>query len=196
MMTLHAICRTGNRLFLPNVDNLADVHIVDAEAVALVPLALLSGHKVRVELLAVDFLALDGEVRFRVDGVAQFREFDGEAGAGHLVLVPSGDPAQIGQPVPHRFGEVRDREVVVLFHELVRVAAGGHVDDEHGLVPEFADGAPGNRHQVHVPFLPGRYFQPVPVDHLDRIPVDLGRGDLLPGLVLEILAVLGGVYAT
>ena len=71
---------------------------------------------------------------------------------------------------------MRDREVVVLFHELVRVAAGGHIDDEHGLVPELADGAPGNRHQVHVPFLPGRYLQPVPVDHLDRIQVDFGRG--------------------
>ena len=111
-------------LFLPDVDDFADVHVVDAEAVALVPLALLGRHQVRIELLAVDFAALDGEVSFRVDGVAQFREFDGEAGAGHLVLIPSGDAAQVGKLVPHGFGEVCDREVVVLFHELVRVAGG------------------------------------------------------------------------
>ncbi len=82
-------------LFLPDVHDFADVHVVDAEAGALVPLALFGRHQVRVELLAVEFLAFDGEVRFGVDGVAQFREFDGEAGTGHLVFVPSGGAAEI-----------------------------------------------------------------------------------------------------
>ena len=64
-------------LFLPHMDDLADVHVVDAEAGAFIPFTLLGGHEGGVELLAVELLALDGEVGFGVDGVAEVREFDG-----------------------------------------------------------------------------------------------------------------------
>ena len=40
--------RCNASLFLPDVDDLADVHVVDADAVALVPLALFRGHQVRI----------------------------------------------------------------------------------------------------------------------------------------------------
>ena len=75
--------------------DLADVHVVDAQAGALVPLALLLGHEGGVELLAIKLLALDGQVGFGVDGIAQVGELDGEAGAGDLVLVPARGTAQV-----------------------------------------------------------------------------------------------------
>ena len=168
---------------------------MDARAGVLVPGPLFRGHQIGIELLAVELLALDGQVGLGVDGIAEVGEFDRQAGAGHLVLVPAGNAAQVSQFVPHRSGEVRDGEVVVLLHEQMRVAACGHENGKDRLAPELADRPPRNRHQVHVPFLPGRYRQPVLVNHPDGVQLDLRRGNLLPGLLRRLLGLLRIVSA-
>ena len=144
---------SARKLLLPDVEDLADIHIVDAQAGPFVPLALFLREKVRVELLRIDLLALDGKIRFGIDRIAQFREFHRQAGTGYLVFIAAGGFAQITQLRPHRFREVRYREIVVLFHKLVRVPAGRDIDDENGFVPQFPDRTPGNGHQIHLPFL-------------------------------------------
>jgi hypothetical protein len=77
------------RLLFPDMDNLADVHIVDAKAGPLVPVPLFLRHQGSVKLLSINLLAFDGQVRFRIDGIAQFREFNGQSGSRHLVFIPT-----------------------------------------------------------------------------------------------------------
>ncbi len=84
-------------LLLPDVDNLSNVYVVNAQAGFLVPFPLLLRHEVGVELLTVELLALNGQVCLGIDRIAKFRELYGESGTGDLVFVASGDSAQIGQ---------------------------------------------------------------------------------------------------
>ena len=77
------------RLFFPDMDNLADVHIVDAKAGPLIPVPLFGRHQGGVKLLSIHLLAFDGQVRFGIDGIAELCEFNGQSGSRHLVFIPT-----------------------------------------------------------------------------------------------------------
>ena len=61
-------------LFLPDVEDFPDIHVVDTVAGLFVPGPLFGRKQVGVKLLGVDLPAFDGQVGFGIDGIAQVGE--------------------------------------------------------------------------------------------------------------------------